>query len=89
MVTAVIMVGAAETGSVLVDWVQGARQAAARDLMAQLQQQPLVERIILVSPDALQLAAANVIPVVSPRGPIHVGEYLAQVAATYGVKRLL
>ncbi len=89
MITAVVMVGEAGASSAPVDWVQGARQAAARDLIAQLQQQPLVERIILVAPNAPQLVTANVIPIVSPDGPIHVGEYLTRLATTYAVERLL
>ncbi len=83
------MVGEAGAGSTPVDWVQAARQAAARDLVAQLQQQPLVERIILVSPQAAQLAPAGVIPVISAGGPIHVGEHLARLATSYQIERLL
>lgn len=89
MITAVVMVGEAGGGGAPIDWVQEARQAAARDLLAQLQQQPLIERLILVSPNAPQLAPPGVIPIVSPDGPVHVGEYLSSLVTTYQIERLL
>lgn len=52
MITAVVMVGEAGGESAPVAWVQGARRAAARDLIAQLARQPQVARIVLVSADA-------------------------------------
>lgn len=89
MITAVVMVGELGQGRGPVDWVRGARQAAACDLVAQLQRQPLVQQIVLVAPNAVDLAPPGVIPVVSPAGPIHVGDFLAQLVAEYGAERLL
>jgi CTP:molybdopterin cytidylyltransferase MocA len=95
MITAVVMVAGAEgeTTSGAVDpvrWIRGARRAAAADLLVQLAAQPLVERIILVTPepDGLE-TAAGVVPVVSDVGPLHVGRYLAALAGDYGLERLL
>lgn len=81
MVTAVVMVGESESESEVVSWVQGARLAAARDLLAQLGRQPLIERIILVAPAAGRLVEEKVDRFVqSPAGSLHVGRMLARLA---------
>ncbi|MCL4867924.1 MAG: hypothetical protein KJ063_03050 [Anaerolineae bacterium] len=88
MITAVVMVeGQQSTG--VVGWVQGARRAAAADLLDQLSQQPGLERIILVSPEPLDLSIPQLHYLASQPGPLHVGEKLAQITAQWGVERLL
>lgn len=89
VVTAVVMVGELGQGTDPVNWVRGARQAAACDLMAQLRRQPLVQKVVLVAPNAVALAPDGVIPVASPAGPVHVGAFLAELTATFGIERLL
>jgi len=101
MITAVVMVGEksidADTGSGLarpLAWVQDARRAAASDLVVQLGRQELVERIVLISPDPLDtIDAATVLLTLdylqSPPGPIHIGQYLAEIASRLQLQRLL
>lgn len=90
MITAVVMVGEAGGESVPVAWVQGARRAAARDLIAQLARQPQVARIVLVSADAdglLSPAVTDYRP--TPPGRVHVGEILARLSTELAIDRLL
>lgn len=98
MITAVVMVAgpsidAKESVSGEIDpvrWVRGARRAAAADLLAQLAGQPLVERIILVTPELSGMEiVAGCHHVVSESGPIHVGRCLTQLTQQYNVERLL
>ena len=101
MITAVVMVGeksnSVDAGSGLAKpqtWVQEARRAAASDLVLQLGRQELVERIILISPDPLEEIEAGRKPVTleyspSPAGPVHIGQYLADITARFQVRRLL
>ena len=72
MITAVVMVEAQQDTGV-VGWVQGARRAAASDLLLQLAQQPALERLILVSPEPLELPITNLHYWPSHPGAIHVG----------------
>jgi hypothetical protein len=73
-----------------VQWVHGARRAATRDLLAQLGRQPLVDRLVVVTPSAADLAGeVNFEHVASPPGPVHVGRTLAGVVDRFGVRRLL
>jgi CTP:molybdopterin cytidylyltransferase MocA len=87
MVTAVVMVGESGGATEPVAWVQGARRRAARDLLEQLQRQPAVDELILVSPEADDLAAAATHFIRSQPGAIHVGRQLAQIAAEFGSRR--
>jgi CTP:molybdopterin cytidylyltransferase MocA len=89
MVTAVVMVG--ETGGVTqpVAWVQAARRRAARDLLEQLQRQPVVEKLILVSPEPDGLADVATHFVRSQPGAIHVGRQLAELVTRFGCDRIL
>ncbi|MDX1663807.1 MAG: hypothetical protein R3272_08435, partial [Candidatus Promineifilaceae bacterium] len=90
MVTAVVMVGAAGGKSEPVAWVQGARRAATRDLLALLARQPGVERIILATPEAEGLADGSVDRVLhTAPGAIHTGETLARLVAEEEIRRLL
>jgi CTP:molybdopterin cytidylyltransferase MocA len=100
MVTAVVMVGPPPlaTDETPVQhsltepavWVQAARRAATRDLLAQLARQPLVEDIVVVSPLAADLAGeANFTHLASPPDPVHVGRTLAEVVERYKIRRLL
>lgn len=95
MITAVVMVAGVgrETASGAVDpvaWVREARRAAAADLLVQLAAQPLIDRIILVTPelDGLEMAA-GVVPVISEPGPLHVGRSLAALVREHRLERLL
>lgn len=90
MVTAVIMVGEAGGQSEVVAWVQDARRAAARDLLRQLARQPLVERIVVVSPEPLSPPdGTRVHHLVSSPGPVHVGRYLTRIVEDFEGERLL
>ena len=73
-----------------VQWVHGARRAATRDLLAQLGRQPLVDRLVVVTPSAADLAGeVNFEHMASSPGPVHVGRTLADVVDRFGVRRLL
>jgi hypothetical protein len=85
-ITAVVMVGEKITSTSAVSWVQGACRAAAQDLIEQLGRQPLIARIIVVSPDAFPNAAVEFVQ--SPVGKVHVGEWLAQLVVDFAIDRL-
>ena len=90
MITAVVMVGEQAVGGEPAAWVQGARRAAAADLLEMLAQQPLVSRVVLVSPQLAELAArpfSDYVP--SAPGAIHVGETLAGLVQQFGISHLL
>ena len=71
-------------------WVQAARRAATRDLLGQLARQPLVERLVLISPEAADLATeASFNHMTSQPGPLHVGRTLAKAVARFDIRRLL
>jgi hypothetical protein len=89
MVTAVVMVGESGGASEAVAWVQAARRQAARDLLAQLQRQPAVTELILVSPESDDLASGVTHYIQSHPGPIHVGRQLAQIVQQFGGRHLL
>lgn len=90
MITAVVMVGESGGESEPVAWVQAARRAAAADLLAQLASQSLIERIILVTPEAEGLPTAVISHLVTtPPGPVHVGRQLAQLVKQFQIERLL
>ncbi|HSM57316.1 MAG TPA: hypothetical protein VK879_14285 [Candidatus Sulfomarinibacteraceae bacterium] len=90
MVTAVVMVGEGRSGQGPDAWVQEARRAAALDLLFQLSRQPLIERLVLVSPYEEGLERAPVDEYVcSDPGPIHVGRELAALTDRFGISRLL
>jgi hypothetical protein len=73
-----------------VAWVQGARQAASRDLIDQLARQPLIGRLILVSPDAKELATPAVSHAIqTPPGAVHVGQQLLAITKQFKLDRLL
>jgi len=90
MVTAVVMVGEGHAGTERTTWVQGARRAAARDLVEQLARQPLVEKVLLLSPEPVEVSVGP-----APRylasavGPIHLGQHLARVVAEEEMTHLL
>ena len=90
MITAVVMVGGDAPEGGAVSWVQGARRAAAADLLEMLSRQPRVSSVILVTPrldDVSALPRTHVVQ--SLPGPIHVGETLARLVQEYGTERLL
>jgi hypothetical protein len=89
MVTAVVMVGESAGASEAVVWVHEARRRAAHDLLQQLQGQPVVEEVILVSPEAGDLAGDATHFVRSRPGSIHVGRQLARIAQEFGSRRLI
>lgn len=90
MITAVVMVGAGEAPGEVATWVQGARRAAAADLLEMLARQSPVSRLILVSPELEGLQGLPTSDYISsPVGTIHVGETLAQITETYDVSHLL
>lgn len=90
MLAAVVMVGAESLDSLPVRWVQGARRAATRDLLAQLRRQPLLEKVILVSPERGELLEeGDSYFYQTPAGSIHVGETLARLVTEFGISRLL
>lgn len=90
MITAVVMVGEGSAESEAATWVQGARRAAACDLVEQLVRQPLVEQVLLLSPDPVE-ATAGPAPryLASPAGPIHLGQHLARLVADEEISHLL
>jgi hypothetical protein len=89
MIAAVVMVGDAEGENDAVAWVQGARRAAAYDLLDQLARQPLVERLILLSPTPGRLTRAKIDRFVRTMpGSIHVGELLARLVQEEGITHL-
>ncbi|MDX1688104.1 MAG: hypothetical protein R3248_09000 [Candidatus Promineifilaceae bacterium] len=90
MITAVVMVGEGNAGSERATWVQGARRAAARDLVEQLTRQPLVEKVLLLSPEPVE-ATAGPDPhyLTSLAGPIHLGQQLARLVAEEEITHLL
>jgi hypothetical protein len=94
MVTAVVMVagmgGGAESGVDVVRWVRGARRAAAADLLDQLAAHPLIDRIVLVTPEL----DGFTIPykgqhVQSETGVLHVGRFLSDLSRQFALDRLL
>lgn len=94
MITAVIMVGEKEGSTEPVAWVQRARQAAALDLLEQLARQPLIHQIILISPNAAELASQSATSVIThtiqtPPGSIHVGQHLLEIINQFNIDRLL
>lgn len=90
MITAVVMVGATEAAAGPVAWVQGARQAATRDLLDQLARQPLIGRLILVSPDAAAIATPAVTDTIQTQpGAIHVGQQLLDITNRFQPDGLL
>ena len=90
MLTAVVMVGDRGASSEWASWVQGARRAAARDLVEQLARQPLVETVLVLSPEPVE-ATAGAAPhyLTSIAGPIHLGKHLARLIADEEIERLL
>ncbi len=88
MITAVVMVEA-QLSDGIVGWVQGARRAAAADLIEQLTLFPELERIILVSPKPLDLAITHLHHWPSKPEGVHVGEQLVAIARHYQTERLL
>jgi hypothetical protein len=97
MVTAVVMIGPAPEPEALSAgkpdprrWVQLARRAATRDLLSQLAGQSQLERVVVLSPSAADLAGiADFDHVVTPPGPLHVGRALAEAVARFDIRRLL
>jgi len=71
-------------------WVQVARRAATRDLLSQLAGQSLVERVIVLSPDATDLAGIiDFDHVPTAAEPLHVGRALAETISRFEIDRLL
>lgn len=90
MITAVVMVGEGAARREAGAWVPAARRAAAADLLEMLGRQPLVSRVILVSPELEGLGELPISDyIASDRGAIHVGQTLAQITQRYGVSHLL
>jgi hypothetical protein len=90
MISAVIMVGAAVEPIDPVEWVYGAQRAAAQDILQQLKDQVLIDRVIVVSPSVSDLDTSNVSEwLISEEGPIHIGRWLAKIAVEFDVDRLL
>jgi len=84
------MVGEGSAGSPHATWVQGARRAAARDLVEQLARQPLVEKVLLLSPEPVEPTAGPPPQyLASMVGPIHLGEHLARLVAEEEITHLL
>ncbi len=97
MITAVIMIGPAPEPETKAPgkfdprhWVQRARRAATRDLLSQLAGQPQVERVVVLSPSAADLAGiADFDHLTTPTGPLHVGRWLAEAVTRFDIRRLL
>lgn len=89
MFLAVVMVGdSCANGPEL--WVQNARLAATKDLLVQLENQPLIEQIVLLSPSYEGFERfSKTVHVRSQLGEIHVGRYLAMLADRFQARRLL
>ena len=90
MITAVVMVGEGSANSEAATWVQGARRAAARDLLEQLARQPQVEKVVFLSPAPVE-ATAGPAPryLASMAGPVHLGQHLARLVADEQISHLL
>lgn len=73
------------------EWMDGALRAAAYDLIAQLSRQPLIKRIVLVSPDSTELLPAGVTDYVqSAAGEApHIGETLSALVDRFSISKLL
>jgi hypothetical protein len=84
------MVGGSGGESEPVAWVQGARLAAAKDLVAQLRRQPLVREVVVVTPEKGSFGAevGHLEWVQSEPGPLHVGRHLSELVAERGISRL-
>lgn len=90
MITAIVMVGEPQGESEPVAWVQGARRAAAADLLEKLGSQPPIAQIILVTPDTAGLPITERTHIFhTPPGPLHLGETLRSITATFPAERLL
>lgn len=90
MLTAVVMVGAAMAGNGPAVWVQQACRMATRDLLEQLRRQPLIEQIVLISPENDQLVPAGADHFFQTRpGAIHFGEQLTEVIQKLNLERIL
>lgn len=84
------MVGEGVQGGEPVSWVQGARRAAAADLLEMAARQPLISRVILVSPQLGELAGRPMTAYVkSAAGEIHVGDTLGRLVRDFEITRLL
>lgn len=88
MITAVVMVEN-QPNDGITGWVQGARRAAATDLLLQLTRQERLDRLVFVSPEPLAEPIPRLDYYPSSPGPIHVGEWLARLAHAYDSDRLL
>lgn len=102
MVTVVIMVGekrpqiaSSENSANPLAWIQTARRAAAADLATQLVGHELVERLVIISPDPVELPddiqqafGAKLHNVQSQPGPVHVGRYLVATVEQFQVSKL-
>jgi hypothetical protein len=90
MITAVVMIGAGSEQAEPAGWVSQARRAAAADLIRQLADQPLVSRLIVVTPQVDDLYPADLpVEVITSRPePVHVGHHLAGIAGRMAGDRL-
>jgi hypothetical protein len=89
MFLAVVMVGDGG-GDGPESWVQNARLAAAKDLLYQLENQPLIERIVLLSPSFEGFERfTEIVHVQSQPGQIYVGKHLAMLVDRFQARRLL
>lgn len=95
MISVVVMVGDVPAQGDLTRnnpaaWVQSAQRTAAADLITQLSHQPLVDRIILVSPTAEELAVAGASDYVpsDPETP-HIGRLLALLIEQFALTKVL
>ena len=83
MFLAVVMVGDG-SGDGPESWVQNARLAAAKDLLYQLENQPLIEQIVLLSPSFEGFERfSETVHVRSQPGQIHVGQHLAMLLIVF------
>ena len=91
-VDVVVMVGDVATGDDPQAWVQGARRAAAQDLLTTLQRIEQIKRIFLVTPDPTGLITgrgdARIQQILTEPGSIHVGHTLARLVVAWQIERL-
>ncbi|MCB0010307.1 MAG: hypothetical protein KDE34_00350 [Anaerolineales bacterium] len=89
-ITALVMVGAATAASTAIGWVNGARRAAAADLLTLLAAEPAVGRLLLATPTLQGMVLpAGVEHVPTPPGPIHLGRFLAELVEREQIEKLL
>jgi len=93
MVTAVVMIGEGGGKTEPLAWIQGARRAAAADLIEQLIRQPGIKRLIVATPELDGLVNGTdgdvVVHYRTDPGSIHFGQTLEEIGRKFRLDKLL